>query len=57
MVTKCDICKKEIEEKYRSGWTTVRFAYDHYEFCKDCNVPLVEFLKNHNIIKEEKKEI
>ncbi len=53
-VTKCDICKEEINEQ------TVRVGFgfwvDYMEVCEDCGAPVVEFLKKHKIIKEEHKK-
>ncbi|MFA5770991.1 MAG: hypothetical protein WC894_05885 [Patescibacteria group bacterium] len=51
-IQKCDICKKKIEEKYpvRAG---VGFFSDK-DFCSKCGKPVLDFLKKHKLIKEEK---
>lgn len=51
MVTKCDICKKEIKDSRYS--VRAYFNYGGYEFCANCNIPLIKFLKKHNIINKE----
>ncbi len=51
-VTKCDLCKKEIKERP----VNVRFGgYENAEFCEECCSPILEFLKKHKFIKDEKK--
>lgn len=56
-ITQCDICKKEIEkdaEKLqiaREG----RLLFKHFEICADCGKPVLKFLKNKKLIKEETK--
>jgi hypothetical protein len=52
-VTKCDLCKKEIEDKEKRvsagiGWGVV-------ELCEKCGGPVVAFLKKHKLLGENKK--
>ncbi|MEK7124480.1 MAG: hypothetical protein AAB877_02235 [Patescibacteria group bacterium] len=53
-VTRCDICKKEVnDKKYVSagvGW------FPKIEACYDCGAPIVKFLKKHKIIEKEDKK-
>ncbi len=50
-VTKCDICKKTLKSNpVRAG---IGF-FPKNEFCLDCGKPILDFLKKHKLIKEEK---
>ena len=53
MVTKCDLCKKEVE-----GGTVMAgsgfFSGERVELCKDYGVPITAFLEKHNLIKKVK---
>ncbi len=50
LVTKCDICKKEIEDLYNEavvvglGWSAT------LSFCKNCGKPIVALLKKHKLL-------
>jgi len=51
---KCDLCKEEINERP----VYVRFCnYESAEFCENCGLPILKFLKKHNFIKEEKNKV
>ena len=52
LVSKCDICKKEVEKSLYVGVGT---PFPGKYFCYNCASPMVEFLKKHKFIKEEKK--
>lgn len=53
-ITKCDLCKKEIKERP----VNVRFGgYENAEFCEECCSPILEFLKKHKFIKDEKIKV
>lgn len=52
-ITKCDICKKAIKDYGET--MSVRFGFDHNEFCKKCGLPVLKFLKKHKIIKRGSK--
>jgi len=50
-VKKCDICKKKIEG------SPIRAGADFYsdkDFCSKCGKPILDLLKKHNLIREEK---
>jgi len=50
-IHKCDICKKKVEmDSVKAG---VGYFSDK-EFCLKCGKPIVDFLKKHKLIKEEK---
>ncbi|MBI1866518.1 MAG: hypothetical protein HYS02_01995 [Candidatus Staskawiczbacteria bacterium] len=54
MITRCDLCKKEIKERP----ITAGFGYwSKAELCKDCGSPIVKFLKKHKLIKDENKKV
>lgn len=52
-VIKCDVCKNEIDRENEDS-ATIEFAYKKYAFCKDCNKPVLKFLKKHKFIKKDK---
>lgn len=50
-VTKCDKCKKEIEDRERRiiagiGWSTV-------ELCEKCGAPIASFLENLKLLEKK----
>jgi len=50
-ITKCDICKKKIEDnsvKARVGFLVSK------DFCLICGKPIIDFLKKHKLLKEDK---
>jgi len=52
-IKKCDICKKKIEYD-----TMIRIGVSRHsdkDFCLKCGKPILDFLKKHKLIKEEKK--
>lgn len=50
-VIKCDLCKKEIKDHT----INIRFGlYENVEFCNGYGSPVLDFLKKHKFIKEEK---
>lgn len=49
MVTKCDLCKKEIKNEQ----VTAGFAYSRKELCQNCGIPILKFLEKHKFIKKE----
>lgn len=50
-LTKCDICDKKIESNpVRAGFGLFR----EKDFCIDCGKPIINFLKKHKLIKEDK---
>lgn len=50
MITKCDLCKKEIKnEKVTAG-----FGFSRKELCQNCGLPILDFLKKHKFIESEK---
>lgn len=52
-INKCDICKKEI--KYIES-IDVRFEYNNYELCYDCNKPVLNFLKKNKLVKKNEEK-
>lgn len=59
-VTKCDICKKEINReksaKVRIVWEGANLsAFNSFEICEKCSKPVAKFLKDKKLIKEDKK--
>ena len=57
IITKCDICKVDIKDEKISlnvvRKNTAPF-FASFEFCADCSVPLKNFLKRNNLLKQEK---
>ena len=52
MVTKCDLCKKEIDY---DDTISARFGLrSKADLCSECGKPIARFLKKNNFIKEEK---
>ena len=50
-VRKCDICKKKIQgEPVRAGMG----YFTGNDFCLKCGKPILNFLKKHKLVKEEK---
>ncbi|MCX6751984.1 MAG: hypothetical protein NTZ87_00570 [Candidatus Nomurabacteria bacterium] len=50
-LTKCDICKKRLkDDQVRAG---VGYFVGN-DFCSKCGKPILDFLKKHKLIKEEK---
>lgn len=50
-ITKCDICKKEIDYK---NTVNVRVGlYSRAEFCRGCAVSVVKIFKKHKFLKHE----
>jgi ribosome-binding protein aMBF1 (putative translation factor) len=50
-ITKCDLCKKEIEGDH----VTAGAGYSSkVELCQNCGLPVIKFLKKNKFIKEEK---
>ncbi|MEI7709553.1 MAG: hypothetical protein WCI76_02460 [bacterium] len=50
-VRKCDICKKNLpDEPVRAGVGIFR----EKDFCLKCGKPVLDFLKKHKLIREEK---
>ncbi|MBI2068866.1 MAG: hypothetical protein HYT67_02065 [Candidatus Yanofskybacteria bacterium] len=43
LITKCDICKKEIKEKI--VFASIGRYFAHQSFCSKCGKPVVDFLK------------
>lgn len=52
-VTKCDLCKKQVKEGDKAVSVYYGF-YNHREFCKKCAEPILKFLKNKKLLKEDK---
>ncbi len=53
MVTKCDLCKKEIEkEPVMAGFG----FWGRAQLCKDCGSPIITFLEEKNLLKKENKK-
>ena len=51
---KCDLCKKEIEKQP----ITAGFGFfPSAELCEECGLPIINFLKKHKFIKEDKTKI
>ena len=52
----CDICGKEVlcRERIRVSYPA---TLSQYEFCEDCGVFIVGFLKEHGLVNEEKRLI
>jgi hypothetical protein len=49
-VLKCDICKKDIE---RRDSVSVNFRnYEKAEFCEECALPILKFLKKNKFIEK-----
>ena len=52
MVTKCDLCKKNIKD---DETITIRVGFSlRAELCEKCGVPIIKFLKKHKFILSEK---
>ena len=60
IVTKCDICKKEIEDREHIVLAGTGSHLSANSFCLDCGKPVLEFLKNKlhkkNITNKNKNE-
>jgi len=60
-ITKCDICKKTIN---REKSAKIRIVYEGanlsvfncYEICENCSKPIVKFLKDKKLIKDDNKK-
>ena len=50
-LTKCDICKKNLKGKSVKAGTGL---FGGNDFCFKCGKPILDFLKKHKLIKEEK---
>ncbi len=51
-VRKCDVCKKRIKDS-----PIIRAGADYFsdkDFCLKCGKPILDFLKKHKLVKEEK---
>lgn len=53
-VTKCDVCKSEIERVNKDS-ASIEFAYKSYAFCRDCREPVVKVLKKYKLIEKPKE--
>ena len=52
-LTKCDICKKKLKgDPVQAGIGFFR----NKDFCLSCGKPIVDFLKKHKFINEDKKK-
>lgn len=50
-IRKCDICKKNLQDdSVRAGLG----LFQAKDFCLKCGKPVLDFLKKHKFIKEEK---
>ncbi len=50
-IRKCDICKKNLKsEPITAGVGLFR----HKDFCLSCGKPILDFLKKHKLLEEEK---
>jgi hypothetical protein len=50
-LTKCDICKKKLKgDPVRAGFGLFR----EKDFCIDCGKPIINFLKKHKLLREDK---
>ncbi|OGN09572.1 MAG: hypothetical protein A3J46_02320 [Candidatus Yanofskybacteria bacterium RIFCSPHIGHO2_02_FULL_41_11] len=56
LVTKCDICKKEIEKEAVFASVGSSFLSNHQAFCLNCGKPLVNFLRKINKNKNGKQK-
>lgn len=52
IVKKCDICKKKIKGYPVKAGEDV---FSDKDFCSKCGKPILDFLKKHKLLKEEKK--
>jgi len=52
-IKKCDFCKKEIKKDDKVVHVYFGF-YNDKEFCEKCGAPVIKFLKNIKLFKEEK---
>lgn len=60
-VTKCDICKKEINReksaKIRIAWEGASLSsFNSFEICENCSKPVAKFLKDKKLIKNKNKK-
>jgi len=53
-ITKCDICKKQLKDRNDSVRAGIGL-FREKDLCPDCGKPILNFLKKHKLIKEEKK--
>lgn len=53
-VTKCDLCKKEID----SNLVTIIIGnyFSRVELCEECGEPVIDFLREEGLQKEEQSE-
>lgn len=56
-VTKCDMCKKEIDHKEGVGVSFANYNYKNLDLCEDCATPILKFLKKNKIFKGETRII
>jgi|WetSurMetagenome_2_1015567.scaffolds.fasta_scaffold1530790_2 hypothetical protein len=59
-ITKCDICKKEINREKSAKIRIVLegaslSSFNSFEICEKCSKPITKFLKDKKLIKEDKK--
>jgi len=48
LVTKCDICEKEIKDKAIFASMGTTFFSNHQSFCLKCGKPIMDFLNKLN---------
>ena len=51
-VRKCDICKKKLQDEPIKAGVGL---FAEKDFCSKCGKPILDFLKKHKLLKEEKK--
>lgn len=51
MITKCDLCKKEIK---KDPITAGVAFFPRFQFCDKCGAPIFSFLKKKKLIEEDK---
>jgi len=52
-VTRCDLCKKDINSKPIT--VTIGFS-PRFEFCEKCGLPILSFLEEKKLLKCKKEE-
>jgi DNA-directed RNA polymerase subunit RPC12/RpoP len=55
LVTKCDICKKEIKSYKEEIGVRPPTGFVNYVFCLKCGKPVVKFLEKNHLGEKDKK--
>jgi hypothetical protein len=54
LVTRCDICKKDIKDHVHGINVGVRGSFSTFACCEKCGKPVKTFLQKHKLIEKER---